>query len=99
MIRTAGTIPLGSDAKETDAKETFFQKHVNIFFKRIFFVSEQFLVLYRYLFSYLLIFVFTYFRSQQQITYLYYSQNSRANMVLMNDNKEVENKQEVIADV
>ena len=24
MIRTAGTIPLGSDAKETDAKETFF---------------------------------------------------------------------------
>ena len=52
MFRTAGTIPRGSDAKET-----FFEKHVNIFFKRIFFVAEQFLVLYRYLFSYLLIFV------------------------------------------
>jgi len=35
MFRTAGTIPRGSDAKET-----FFEKHVNIFFKRIFFVAE-----------------------------------------------------------
>ena len=35
MFGTAGTIPRGSDAKET-----FFEKHVNIFFKRIFFVAE-----------------------------------------------------------
>ena len=33
----------------------YFKKHVNIFFKRIFFVAEQFLALHRYLFSYLLI--------------------------------------------